>query len=62
VADRDQWQYGVSPQLILNQIIFYGAALLIGLVAGALSHSAIIGASAAGIVALFVAASLRTGD
>jgi len=44
--------------VILNRILLFGAALMVGLVAGALSHSAVIAASAAGIAALAVAASL----
>jgi hypothetical protein len=44
--------------VVLNQVIFYGGALLVGIVAGTLTHSAVIGSSAAGIAALAVAATL----
>jgi hypothetical protein len=44
--------------VILNRILLFGAALMVGLVPGALSRSALIAASAAGIAALAVAASL----
>jgi hypothetical protein len=44
-----------------GQIIFYGGALAAGLIAGALSHSAVLGASVAGIAALFVSIRLRDG-
>jgi hypothetical protein len=47
--------------LIQAQIIFFAGALAVGLVVGALSHSAVLAASAAGIVAILVAVSLRTG-
>ena len=46
--------------LIGSQIIFYGGALLAGIIAGGLSHSGLVGASVAGILALIVAAGLRT--
>jgi hypothetical protein len=48
--------------LIQTQIIFFGGALAVGLVVGALSHSAVLAACAAGMVAILVAVSFRTGD
>jgi hypothetical protein len=44
--------------VILNRILLFGAALMVGLVAGALSHSALIASSTAGIAALAIAATL----
>jgi hypothetical protein len=60
-ADRYQRRFGV-PALILIQLTLYGGALAAGLIAGALSHSAVIGASVAGIVAVAVATLLRAGS